>query len=153
MNWSHETLGVPIKTSINYKKAHWLACTEDTENLFASPDTTNITETTYRIITAQFNSLISKTGEKHIPRGDRKVHNPNFTPEIKSLIETRDNIKHSPPFPNTEVTARTVLSLNEQISTKIEQQQTQNFYSRDWRKSCWKASTAKYHTKADYSYQ
>ena len=49
----------------------------------------------------------------------RKIHNPNFTPEIKNLIEIRDNIKHSPPFPRTVETARAVQSLNEQISTKI----------------------------------
>ena len=64
---------------------------------------------------------------KHIPRGNCKVHNPNFTPEIKSLIETRDNTKQSPPFPQTEDTVRTVQSLNEQIRTKIKQQHTENW--------------------------
>ena len=89
-------------------------------------NTTNLTETTYRTITAQFNSIITKTGKKHIPRGNRRVDNPNFTPEIKSLIETRENTKHSAPFPQTEETVRTVLSLNEQITTKLKLQQTQN---------------------------
>ena len=86
------------KTFVNYKKANWSAYKEDTEILFASLDTTNITETTCRTIASQFNYIITKTGEKHIPRGNRKVHNPNFTPEIKSLIGTREK-KHSPPFP------------------------------------------------------
>ena len=56
------------KTFINYKKANWSAYTKDTENLSASLDTTNITETTYRIITTEFNSIIFKTSNKHIPR-------------------------------------------------------------------------------------
>ena len=41
------------KSFINYRKANWPAYTEDTENLFASLDTTNITETIYRTITTQ----------------------------------------------------------------------------------------------------
>ena len=67
---------------MNYKKTN---CSAYTKNLFASLDTTNITETTYRTITAQFNYTIYKTDEKHIPPGNRKIHNPNFTPEIRSL--------------------------------------------------------------------
>ena len=55
------------KTFVNYKKANWSAYKVDTESLFASLDTTNITETTYRTITTQFNYIITKTGEKHIP--------------------------------------------------------------------------------------
>ena len=47
------------KTFVNYKKENCSAYTEDIENLFASPDTIDITETIYGMITTQFNSIIS----------------------------------------------------------------------------------------------
>ena len=35
-----------------------------------------------------------ETGNKHIPRGNRQVHNRNFTPEMKSLLRPKDTCIH-----------------------------------------------------------
>ena len=36
---------------------------------------------------AQFNSVITNADRAHIPKGNRKHYNPNFSPEIGRLIK------------------------------------------------------------------
>ena len=73
-----------------------------------------------------FNTIIQNADQKHIPRGNRKKHNPNFTTEIQGLIRQRDTLKHS-PTPHTPNTVEQIQALNTQINSKISEQQTLNW--------------------------
>ena len=56
---------------------------------------------------AQFNSVITNADRAHIPRGNRKHYNPNFTREIGRLIKERERLKFNSTLPLTnDITMR-----------------------------------------------
>ena len=90
----------------------------------------------------QFNSVITNADRAHIPQGNRKHYNPNFTPEIGRLIKERDRLKFNSTLPLTnDITTRLqyintgddclnrLQYLNNDISDRIYDQKTQNWRS------------------------
>ncbi|WP_435326059.1 hypothetical protein, partial [Klebsiella pneumoniae] len=77
-------------TYTNYKRANWEEFTNETEQHFETLNSTPITNIDTAVHT--FNTIIQNADKKHIPRGNRKKHNPNFTPEIQDLIRQRDTL-------------------------------------------------------------
>ena len=62
---------------------------------------------------------IQTTGNRHISRGNRRKHNPNFTQEIKGLIIQRDTLPKTSPKPFTAAIIQQLHALNTGIDTKI----------------------------------
>ena len=65
---------------------------------------------------------IQNVGKRHIPRDNRRKHNPHFTPEIQDLISQHDTLRVISPKPFI-----LVITLNTEIDTKIKEQQKINW--------------------------
>ena len=104
---------------------NWEEFTNETEQLFETLNSTHITDINTAV--KHFNTIIQNADKKHIPRGSRKRHNPNFTPEIQGLIRQRDTLKHNSPTPLTQNITDQIQALNTQINTKIQEQKTLNW--------------------------
>ena len=113
------------RTYVNYNKANWTQFSKETEEHFEHWNKSNITNIDTAI--KQFNTIINNADKHSIPRGNRKIANPNFTPEIKNLIKQRDNIKHNSIFPHTPETVQEIQTLNSEIDKQIQEQQTQKW--------------------------
>ena len=111
-------------THTNYKKADWNNFKDETETHFLTLNSFPICniDTTIK----QFNNIINNADRKHIPRGNRKHYNPNFTPEIDSLIKQRNIHKFRSPLPHTHDTTTRIQLLNNEINSKIRTEKTNN---------------------------
>ena len=76
---------------------------------------------------AQFNSVITNADRAHIPRGNRKHYNPNFTPEKGRLIKERVRLKFNSTLPLTHAITMRLQYLNNDNSDRIYEQKTQNW--------------------------
>ena len=114
------------QTFSNYKKAHWSNFTQETETQFEQLNLSPITNINHTV--ARFNSIIQEADKKHIPKGNRKNHNPNFTSEIYALIRERNNLRKT-PTPHSHNTSLRIQALNSQITNKIREQQQENWNS------------------------
>ena len=112
-------------TYTNYKKADWTKYTEETEQHFSTLNNTPITNIDKHII--KFNNIILNADKHHIPKGNRRHYNPNFTPEIARLIRQRDSLKHNTPLPHTQDTITRLQQLNREINNKIYTKKTENW--------------------------
>ncbi|XP_076036397.1 uncharacterized protein LOC143022179 [Oratosquilla oratoria] len=112
-------------TYTNYKRANWEAFNEETEQHFETLNSTPITNINNAV--HAFNTIIQNADKRYIPRGNRKSHNPNFTPEIQGLIRQRDTLKHDTPTPIPQNIADQIQTLNTVIANKIHEQKTQNW--------------------------
>ena len=84
-------------THTNYERANWPSFMEQREQQFLVFNSIPITNIDTSI--AQFNYVITNADKAHIPRGNMKHYNPNFTLEIGRLVKERD--KNSIlPFPS-----------------------------------------------------
>ena len=109
----------------NYKKADWTKFTEETEQHFSTLNSTPIDNIDRHI--TKFNSIIQNADKNHIPKGNIRHYNPNFTPEIANLIKQRDRLKHNSPFPHTPDTKARIQFLDDNINTKIKTKKTENW--------------------------
>ena len=107
-------------TITNYKKAAWEEFEVETEALFMELNTSPITNIDATL--AQFNAIILTADKKHIPKGNRKHHNPNHTPEIALLIRQHNNLRQT-PTPHTAQTTEHIHELNTNINTLIKEEQ------------------------------
>ena len=114
-------------THTNYKRANLPSFTEQTEQQFLVFSSTPITNKDTSI--AYFNSVIANRHRAHIPRGNRKHYNPNFTPEIWRIIRERDRLKFNSTLPLTHDITMRLQYLNNDISDRIYEQKTQNWRS------------------------
>ncbi|MEL7520422.1 MAG: reverse transcriptase family protein, partial [Cyanobacteria bacterium J06553_1] len=112
-------------THKNYKKADWTKFKEETEQHFSTLNSSPINNIDRHI--KEFNSIIQNADKKHIPKGNTRHYNPNFTPEIARLVRQRDELKHKSPFPHTPETKVSIQSLNDIIDTKIKTKKTENW--------------------------
>ena len=99
----------------------------DTEAHFQELNLTHITSPQIlNNTTSQFNDIINNADKRHIPKGNRKHYNPNFTPDINRLIRERNNLRRT-PTPHTQITTNRIHELNTEINTKLAQKQTENW--------------------------
>ena len=93
---------------------------EQTEQQFLVVNSIPITNIDTSI--AQFNSIITNVDKAHIPWGNRKHYNPNFTPEIGHLIKERDRLKFNSLLLPTQDITMYLQYLNNEISDRIYEQ-------------------------------
>ena len=108
----------PPTTYTNYKQANWTGFTEETELHFTTLNSTPIDNLNEHV--AAFNNIILNADKHHIPKGNRRNYNPNFTTEINRLIKQRNDLKHKSPTPHTQDTTARIQALNLEITNKIQ---------------------------------
>jgi hypothetical protein len=74
-----------------------------------------------------FTGILVNAGRRHIPRGNFKTRNPNFSPDIKNKIIERDTIRHQ-PFKTQDLINRQA-QLTADIDNLIELKQQENLKS------------------------
>ena len=118
----------PTKTNNtfrNYKKANWTKYTEETEQHFSTLNNSPIENLDKHI--SLFNSIIQNADKLHIPKGNRRHYNPNYTTEIANLIKQRDRLKHASPLPHTRDITDRIQALNREINNKLNDKKTENW--------------------------
>ena len=93
---------------------------EQTEQQFFAFNSIPITNIDPTI--SYFNSVITKAERAHIPRGNRKHYNPNFTPEVGRLIKEKDRLKFNSTLPITHDITICLQQLNTDITDRIYKQ-------------------------------
>ena len=98
----------------NYRKADWTSFTASTERAFESvppPTSASRGEKTLR-------EILLKADNAHIPRGKVRNYQPGLTPEIRSLIQERDELRQADPtdprLPGLNHTINTNINTNKQ---------------------------------------
>ena len=109
------------KVFVNYKKADWEAFTKESENLIGEYTFNgNLIEADTKLRNA-----ITKASKHNVPAGKVPNFNPNFTQEIKDLVEERNRLKAQTPL-IPDLVSR-VKELNKTIKGKLQEQKKENF--------------------------
>ena len=114
-------------TTTNYNRAAWEEFRETTEPQFRELNNRRITtEQIANNTTIHFNDIINNADKAHVPKGNRKHYNPNYSIDIKRLIRERNNLRKT-PTPHTQITTERIHELNTQINNRLIDKQIQNF--------------------------
>ena len=119
-----DTIAQPRNTITNYTKANWEGFTEETDIQFENLNITPIIN--LDLIVFEFNKIVNRADKQHIPKGNRKNYNPNYSPEIKRLTNEYNNLRKS-PTPHSQATSQRIQELSEQIYRLHKEQQTEQW--------------------------